>query len=252
MSFRSRSRATGVFYVPGFPKGVKWLLISNVAIFILGFFLQRTQLDGPLSVLPLVPVQVVKSFYIWQLVTYLFLHGGFGHIIWNMLALWMFGADLESDWGTRKFIRFYFYCGIGAGICVVLANYILPWGNPLVGTIGSSGAIFGILLAYAMMYPTRTILWAFLIPIQVKYFVLIIGVISFMMSFQTNSGVSEFAHLGGMLFGYIFLKTPKMSLELDVIGPIRNPYRSWKLQRAKKKFQVYLNKQGSPRDPTIH
>src|SRR5260370_3216827 len=125
MSFRSRSRATGVFYVPGFPKGVKWLLISNVAIFIVDFFLGRAQLDGPLSVLPLVPVQVVKQFFIWQLATYLFLHGGFGHIIWNMLALWMFGADLESDWGTRKFLRFYFYCVIVAGICFVVANYLL-------------------------------------------------------------------------------------------------------------------------------
>ncbi len=252
MSFRSRSGVTGVFYLPGFPKGVKWLLISNVGIFIVAFFLQRAELDGFLRVLPLVPVQVVKGFYLWQLATYLFLHQGFFHITLNMLWLWWFGADLESDWGTRKFLRYYFCCGIGAGICVVLANYFLPWGDPGSRTIGSSGAIFGILLAYAVMYPTRTILWAFLIPIQVKYFVLIAGVASFMMSFNVNSGVSEFAHLGGMLFGYIFLKTPKMSLELDVIGPIRNPYRSWKLQRAKKKFQVYLNKQGSPRDPTIH
>ncbi|HEY6391690.1 MAG TPA: rhomboid family intramembrane serine protease [Bryobacteraceae bacterium] len=252
MSFRSRGRATGVFYVPGFPPGVKWLLIGNVAIFIIGYFTQLVQLDKPLSYLVLSPVQVVKKFYLWQLATYLFLHGGFGHILWNMLALWMFGADLESDWGTRKFLRFYFYCGIGAGICVVLANYILPWGNPLVPTIGSSGAIFGILLAYAMLYPTRTILFAFLIPIQVKYFVMIIGAISFMMSFQVNTGVSEFAHLGGMLFGYIFLKTRKMSLGLDVVGPVRDQYRNWKLQRAKKKFQVYLRKQGSPRDPTIH
>jgi len=252
MSFRSRGRAAGVFYVPGFPKGVKWLLIGNVAVFIIGYFTGLIQIDGPLSYLMLFPDQVVKKFAFWQLATYLFLHGGFGHIIWNMLALWMFGADLESVWGTRKFLRFYFYCGIGAGICVVLANYILPWGKPQVPTIGSSGAIFGILLAYAMYYPTRTILWAFLIPIQVKYFVMIIGAIAFMMSFQVNTGVSEFAHLGGMLFGYIFLKTPKMSLNLDVIGPVRNGYRNWKLQRAKKKFQVYLRKQGSPRDPTIH
>jgi membrane associated rhomboid family serine protease len=251
MSFRSRGRATGVFYVPGFPKGVKWLLISNVAIFIVGYFTGLLQLDKPLRYLPLTPVLVVRG-HLYELVTYLFLHGGFGHIIWNMLALWMFGADLESVWGTRKFIRFYFYCGIGAGVCVVLANFILPWGDPTKGTIGSSGAIFGILLAYAMYYPTRTILWAFLIPIQVKYFVMIIGAIAFMMSFQVNTGVSEFAHLGGMLFGYIFLKTPKMSLNLDVIGPVRNGYRNWKLQRAKKKFQVYLRKQGSPRDPTIH
>src|SRR5260370_30069019 len=135
MSFRSRSRATDVFYVPGFPKGVKWLLISNVAIFIVAFFLGRAQLDGSLSVLPLVPVQVVKRFYIWQLVTYLFLHGGFGHIIWNMLWLLWFGADLESDWGTRKFIRHYFYCAIRAGICVVVANLLLPWGDSFGGTI---------------------------------------------------------------------------------------------------------------------
>src|SRR5260370_6428538 len=142
MSFRSRSRATDVFYVPGFPKGVKWLLISNVAIFIVAFFLGRAQLDGPLSVLPLVPVQVVKQFFIWQLVTYLFLHGGFGPIIWNMLALWMFGADLGSDWGTRKFLRFYFYFRIGAGSYVVLANYILTLCNTVSGTSGSSGALF--------------------------------------------------------------------------------------------------------------
>ena len=250
MSFRSRTRAPGIFYAPGFPKGVKWLLISNAAIFILGFFAQLAQLDKPLGYLPLVPVEVVRKFYIWQLATYLFLHGGFGHIIWNMLALWMFGADLERVWGTRKFLRFYFYCGIGAGICVVLANYLLPWGNPAVPTIGSSGAIFGILLAYAMLYPDRTILWGFLIPIQVKYFVLIIGAIAFMMSFQANTGVSEFAHLGGLLFGYLFMKTPK--LNLDIAGPLGRQYRDWRLRRAKRKFQVYLRKQGSGRDPRVH
>src|SRR5271170_552918 len=138
MSFRSRTRATGVFYVPGFPKGVKWLLISNVAVF---------------------PVSVVKDFYVWQLASYMFLHAGFGHIIWNMLALWMFGADLEKIWGTRRFLQFYFFCGIGAGICVVALNYLLPWGNPIIPTIGSSGAIFGILMACAMLFPDRPILF---------------------------------------------------------------------------------------------
>src|SRR6266849_5263180 len=252
MSFGSRTRTPGIFYVPGFPKGVKWLLISNVAIFILGFFTQLVQLDRPLGLLALIPAYVVKYFFVWQLATYMFLHGGFSHIIWNMLALWMFGADLESDWGTRKFLRFYFYCGIGAGICVVVANYALPapWGNPQSATIGSSGAIYGILLAFAMMYPTRTILWAFLIPIQVKYFVMIIGAIAFMMSFQPGSGVSNFAHLGGMLFGYVFLKTPRF--HFDPLTPIRNRYRNWKVQRAKKKFQVYLRKEGTDRDPWVH
>ena len=123
---------------------------------------------------------VVKDFFVWQLATYLFLHGGFGHIIWNMLALWMFGADLEQIWGTRRFLQFYFFCGIGAGICVVLVNYVLPWGNPAIPTIGSSGAIFGILLAYAMLFPDRDILFGFLFPIKVKYFVMIIGAIAFL------------------------------------------------------------------------
>jgi membrane associated rhomboid family serine protease len=250
MAIGSRTWAPRAFYVPGFPKGVKWLLIGNVAIFLVGFFLQLGQLDGPLRHLPLTPTEVVGKFFVWQLVTYLFLHGGIGHILWNMLALWMFGADLEGAWGTRRFLQFYFFCGIGAGICVVIANFLLPWGNPNVPTIGSSGAIFGILLAYAMLFPTRTILMFFLIPIQVKYFVMIIGTIAFLSSFQVNSGVSEFAHLGGLLFGYIFMKTP--NIQFDPVAPMQRAYRDWKLQRAKKKFQVYLRKQNSDRNPRVH
>jgi len=250
MSLRSRTRTQGMFYVPGFPPGVKWLLISNVAIFVIGYFTGLLQLDRPLGYLALIPVRVLRDGYLWQLATYMFLHGGIGHILWNMLALWMFGADLEGTWGTRRFLQFYFFCGVGAGICVVLANYMLPWGNPRIPTIGSSGAIFGILMAYAMLYPTRNILFAFLIPIQVKYFVMIIGAIAFLSSFQVNNGVSEFAHLGGLLFGYIFLKTP--NFRFDLAGPIRHQYGEWKLRRAKKKFQVYLRKQGSGRDPRVH
>ncbi len=252
MSFRSRTRVTGAFYIPGFPKGVKWLLISNVAIFLIGFFAQLARLDRPLSYLALTPVDVIKYFSVWQLVTYAFLHGGFGHIIWNMLALWMFGADIERIWGTRRFIQFYFFCAVGAGICVVIANYVLPWGNPNVATIGSSGAIFGILLVYAMLFPDREILFGFLIPIKVKYFVLIIGAVAFLSSFQVNTGVSEFAHLGGLLFAYMFMKTPNM--QFDPVAPMRRQYRDWKLQRAKKKFQVYLRKQesGKGRGPRVN
>src|SRR5271165_4243455 len=183
MAYRSRSRLQGIFYTPGFPPGVKWLLLSNVGIFILVFFADRVQIASPIRLFELIPVAVIKYFFVWQLATYLFLHGGFGHIIWNMLALWMFGAELERTWGTKRFLQFYFFCGIGAGICVVLANYILPWGDPLSRTIGSSGAIYGLLMAYAMLFPTRTIYWGLLIPIQVKYFVLIIGAIAFLSSF---------------------------------------------------------------------
>lgn len=250
MSFRSRTRSIGAFYIPGFPRGVKWLLISNVAIFLLTFFAERFGLAGPLIFLKLIPVAVVKDFFIWQLATYAFLHQGFGHIIWNMLALWMFGADIERIWGTRRFIQFYFFCAVGAGICVVLANYLLPWGSPNVATIGSSGAIFGILMVYAILFADREILWGFLIPIKVKYFVLIIGAVAFLSSFGVNNGVSNFAHLGGLLFGYLYLKTPQM--QFDPIGPLRRQYREYKLRRAKKKFQVYLRKQGSGRGPKVN
>jgi len=253
MSYRSRTRLSNVsFYVPGFPPGVKWLLISNVAIFILSYFAGHSSIGAWIASLALVPKAVVEFFMVWQLATYMFLHGGFGHIIWNMLALWMFGADLEQAWGTRRFLQFYFVCGIGAGICVVAANYLLPIGDPTTATIGASGAIFGILLAYAMMFPNRTILWGFLIPIQVKWFVLIIGVISFMSAFRTvNSGVSEFAHLGGLLFGYIFMKSSRGGLNFNIASPIRDRYRDWKLQRAKRKFQVYLRKQNQQRGPWV-
>lgn len=250
MSFRSRTRSIGAFYIPGFPRGVKWLLISNVAIFIVGYFLQLLRLDRPLAYLALIPVDVVKYFSIWQLVTYAFLHGTFGHIIWNMVGLWWFGADIERIWGTRRFVQFYFFCAVGAGICVVILNYILPWGNPSIQTIGSSGAIFGILLVYAVMFPDRDILFGFMIPIKVKYFVMIYGAVAFLSSFQVNTGVSNFAHLGGLLFGYLYLRTPQ--IQFDPIAPMRRQYRDWKLQRAKKKFQVYLRKQGPGSGPKVH
>ncbi len=252
--YGSRRRGiSSTFYIPGFPSGVKWLLIANTAVFIIGCFAYQASLSsiGALYAhMELQPRAVVETFAIWQLVTYMFLHGGFGHILWNMLALWMFGADLERDWGTRRFLNFYFFCGIGAGICVVLANYLIPrYGNPDSLTIGCSGAIFGLLLAYAMAYPDRTILFGFLIPIQVKWFVLIIGVISFMSAFAVNSGVSEFAHLGGLLFAYVWLKSPRGGLRVSV--PVGAWYHEWRLRRAKRKFQVYLRKQGSDRDPWL-
>lgn len=250
MSYPRRGYKTGISLAfPGFPPGVKWLIVANVAVFLLQLVTAKSAaFSGFLSTLALVPEAVVRFFAVWELATYLFLHGSFTHILWNMLALWMFGAELERSWSTKRFLQFYFFCGIGAGICVVIANYIV--GTPQTPTIGASGAIFGILLAYAMMYPNRTILWGFLIPIQVKWFVLIIGTIAFLSAIWGNSGVSEFAHLGGLLFAYIFMKMPRR--RFDLAAPIRQSYKDWKLQRAKKKFQVYLKKQGSDRDPWVH
>jgi membrane associated rhomboid family serine protease len=250
MAYRTRSRSLGIFSAGSFPQGVKWLLITNVGVFIFFFLAQSSALGAELfRYLELLPVAVVRFFMVWQLVTYMFLHGGFLHIIWNKLALWMFGAELERTWGTRRFLRFYFFCGAGAGVCVVVANYL--FGDPSIPTIGSSGAIYGILLAYALLFPKRIILWGFLIPIQVRYFVIIVGAIAFLNSIgPQNTGISEFAHLGGLLFGYLFLKGPR--LRLSPVEPLRRQYQLWKLHRSKRKFQVYLRKQDSDRDPWVH
>src|SRR6266849_3587211 len=239
MAFTTRSYARGYLSSGGLPPGIRALLISNVAIFLLQFLSQFTGGSELFRYFALRPADVATRFEIWQLATYMFLHGGIWHILWNMLALWMFGCELERLWGTRRFLRFYFFCGIGAGLCVVVANYL--FGDPRIATVGSSGAIYGILLASAVLWPDRQILFYFLIPVKMKYFVAIIGAIAFLNSFNTNSPVSDVAHLGGMLFGYIFLKMPR-TRGFDPLGSLKESYNTWKLARAKRKFQVYMRK----------
>jgi len=237
MPHNYRSRSTGYSWSNYFPSAVKWLLISNTAIFVFCFLFPSRIIFQWFA---LSPELVLKQFAIWQLVTYMFLHGGIGHILFNMLALWMFGMDLERDWGTRRFLRYYFLCGIGAGICDVLVNALM--GNFNTRTIGSSGAIYGLLLAFGVLYPDRIVLMSFLFPIKAKYFVMIMGGIAFLNSVgSAGSGVSNVAHLGGMAFGYAYLKMRYLRFET---GSLINRYQTWKMQRAKKKFQVYMRKQG--------
>ncbi len=253
MSFSSRSYVNR--YIPSnrFPTGLKWLLIANVAIFILGYILRASSADVFLRNFALVPAQVVQTFAVWQVVTYMFLHAGIGHILWNMLALWWFGAELERLWGTPKFLRFYFTCGICAAFAVIAAAYIFDGVD--VATVGSSGAIFGILVAYAVLFPDQTILFGFLIPIKSKYFVMIMGLIVLLQSFDATVGkratsIAVVAHLGGLVTGYLLLRGRRLQSQLR--QPIVSGYKEWKLQRAKKKFEVYLRKRDSNRDRWIH
>lgn len=235
-----RFRSSGYSWANYFPLAVKWLLISNTGIFVLCVLLPARIVSQWLGWFALSPDMVLKQFAIWQLVTYMFLHGGIGHILFNMLALWMFGMDLERDWGTKRFLKYYFLCGIGAGICDVLVNALM--GNFNTRTIGSSGGIYGLLLAFGVLYPDRIVLMSFLFPIKAKYFVMIMGAIAFLNSFgSAGNGVSNVAHLGGMLFGYAYLRM--RFLRVDTAKLI-NRYQTWKMQRAKKKFQVYMRKQG--------
>jgi membrane associated rhomboid family serine protease len=151
----------------------------------------------------LVPRLVWSKFFLWQLITYMFLHGGFWHILMNMFVLWMFGSDLERDWGSREFLKYYFLCGVGAGVFNVIFQ---P--NSLIPIVGASGAIYGLLVAFAIMYPNRTVYLYFLFPVQVKYLVIFLAALEFFLSMTSSqSTVAHFAHLGGMLVGFLYLKT---------------------------------------------
>jgi membrane associated rhomboid family serine protease len=249
MALSDRTYARSYGFGSRLPQGIKGLLIANVAVFLAESLAGRSSFGEVFSYFALVPAAVVKLFFIWQLVTYMFLHGNIWHILWNMLALWMFGRDLELLWGTRRFLRFYFFCGVGAGVCIVLANYL--FGDPGVATIGASGAIYGILIASAVLWPDRIILFNFLIPLKMKYYVAIIGALAFYGSMNLNSSVSNVAHLSGMIFGYLYLKMPKVR-GFDPLGAVSEQYRAWKLARAKRKFQVYLRKRKPDRDPWVH
>ena len=229
-----------------FPPGIRWLLISNTLVFLV-YFLGGSAVKLHLTTLfALWAAAAVRSLFVWQLFTYMFLHAGITHLLFNMLTLWMFGATLERDWGTRKFLKYYFLCGIGAGVCDVTVKMLL--GDPR-GTIGASGAIFGVLLAFGVLYPETIILFFFVFPIQAKYFVMIYGAMALLGSLNVNGAVSEVAHLGGMIFGLLYLKVrfPKVDTY-----EVRRWYRNYKMQRAKKKFQVYMRKHPSDRGPWVN
>jgi len=185
----------------GLTPAIKYLIIFNASFYLVQELLQVSWFLQ----LGLVPAMVWKG-CIWQLFTYMFLHGSFIHILFNMFILWMFGGELERLWGTKEFLRYYFLTGIGAGISVVVIN---PGSN--IPTIGASGAIYGVLLAYGLTFPNSIIYLYFLLPIKAKYFVLIFGVLEFFASILPSTDmVAHLAHLGGMVFGILYLKRPAL------------------------------------------
>ena len=179
---------------------IKKLMIIMAAVFLLQMVVSyRINLY-----LGLVPILVWKKYFLWQLFTYIFLHGGVSHLLFNLLALWMFGGELENYWGSKKFLRYFFFCGIGAGICTVALTPL-----QFIPVIGASGAIYGILLAYGWLFPNRLIYIYFLFPIPAKYMVIIFGLIELYSSAEgTGGGVAHLTHLGGLLFGLIYMAYP--------------------------------------------
>jgi membrane associated rhomboid family serine protease len=177
---------------------VKYLLIVNGGLFLLEL-ISGMRIIGWLG---LTPYLVWRKWYLWQLVTYMFLHGSFWHLAINMFVLWMFGTELERTWGTTQFLKYYFITGVGAGVLSVL---VTPGSG--IPTVGASGAIFGLLVAYAMIYPNRLIYLWFFIPIKAKYLALMLGVFELVATMHlARDGVAHWAHLGGMLVGFAYLK----------------------------------------------
>ena len=189
--------------------------------------------------LGLVPALVTERFWIWQPLTYMFLHGGVFHLLFNMLALWMFGTELERLWGTRFFSRYYLISGIGAAATTV-ALALLPFGFAqdlyVAVTIGASGAIYGLLLAYGLTYPNRPIYLYFVFPIPAKIFVLIIGAIAFLSSITgSGGGIAHATHLGGLLAGWAYLTWTGAR----VSSTIRSHWLRWRMARLRRKFNVH-------------
>lgn len=181
--------------------GVKNLLFANIAVFLLQMLAPALN-DTLVRFFGLVPRLAINHLFIWQFVSYMFLHGGFSHIFFNMFALWMFGVELERLWGTREFLKYYFLTGIFAGVSTALFS----WGS-IIPTIGASGAIYGILAAYALFFPDRYVYMYFLFPIKMKYLALILGLLEFFAAYnQAQSGIAHAAHLGGMVVGFFYLR----------------------------------------------
>ena len=214
----------------GITKAVKYLLLANVGIFVLEF-LWGSEL---IYLFGLTPVLVKKGF-IWQPVTYMFLHGGLFHILINMFVLWMFGCEIERTWGTKEFVKYYFITGVGAGLFTFVLSF-----NSHIPTIGASGAIFGILVAFALMFPNRLIYLYFIFPVKAKYLVIFFAVIEFLASFKhTSDGIGHFAHLGGMVIGYLYIKA---DFKIPAIFRLSSYLAYLKNFRHKRRMKV-INKQ---------
>ena len=193
----------------------------------------------------LVPQGVIPGLRIWQPFTYIFLHGGLFHLLINMLMLWMFGRELELVWGKKRFMNYFFLCGAGAGILTVLVKFVpLLWGQRPsdIPTIGASGAIFGILLANAILFPDRQI-WLFPLPIMIpmRPFVAVMGAIEFFSTLgSSGDNVAHVCHLSGMLIGWVYLRRSSFLFR------VRNEIADWRYQRNRKKFDVYMRKGKEP------
>ena len=202
-------------------KALKIIIIANIAIYLTQILLPFFSEFSPDYIFGISKTGIENGFY-WQFLTYGFLHGSPLHLLLNMFALWIFAGELENFWGTKRFVIYYLLTTTGAGFFIHLMNYFSPYMDPNTVTIGASGAVFGILLAFGMIWPNREVLLYFIIPIKMKYFVLIFGLIEFfgtIQSFSITAGnISHIGHLGGIITGIAIIAAYRIRLPKDFIN----------------------------------
>ena len=247
---RSRYPSSTISYSIGpgpLTYAIKAIVIANVAAFLLDAIVPAiTQAFG------LRPADVVGRLQVWQPITYMFLHGGIFHLLFNMLALWMFGVELERMWGSRYFTKFYFVAGGGAALTTILLSFMpFSFSTQLYSslTIGASGAVYGVLLAYAMYFPNRPIYMYFFFPIPAKYFVMIMGGISLYSSMSaTGGGIAHTTHLGGLVAAYLYLKGGRTNLMTE----LRYRLVKWRINRSRRRFDVYSGGRSNDINRRVH
>ena len=218
------------FGPPVTPPVVKQLLIANGVVFFFQLFSPRLTDFGAVM-----PYLVFEQGWFWQPFTYMWLHGGLAHVGFNMLALWMFGSPMAMAWGARKFMRFYLLCGVGAGIIIAVWPYVAvgfgiqPESIVRMQTLGASGAVFGVLLAYSITWPDRYIMLLFPpIPIKAIYFIPFI----LLMEYATGpSNVSHVGHLGGVVVGWILLSRDGRTQGVLSVGKLRYRWKRWRMRQ---------------------
>lgn len=237
--------------LPPFTRAVIWLLATNTAIFLLLELFGMAMPDvvrWVFDYLSLQPQQVVLHGWIWQLVTYSFIHAGFWHWFGNMIGIWMFGSAFEGSWGTRRFLELYSFGVVGAALTTIVLSFAHALGRPDSITVGASGGVFAILIAFGMVFGENDILMIpFPVSLKAKYFVAILIVVTLAFAIQGGGNVAYVAHLGGLFFGYIYVKflarkgLPKLGMS-ERFYALRNGYYRWKRRRAARKFEVYMRK----------
>jgi membrane associated rhomboid family serine protease len=240
------------FGPPVTPPVIKQLLIANAVVFFAQYAFQQLPVWGLLTASP---ADFWQRGYLWQPFTYMWLHGGLGHILANMFSLWMFGSPVALVWGPQRFLRYYLLCGVGAGLIIV--SY--PWIPVLAGganamslhypTLGASGAIFGVLLAYSLTWPDRTIMLIF--PPVAFRAIWLIPLLFFMEIYFGPSNVSHLGHLGGVLVGWLLLRSQGDTRGLLSLDQVKWRFKRWRMRKRLRSVQMD-QRRNSDDSPFLH